>query len=149
MVRRAATIGAAVLMALVLLPTAPAAAHSCYGWGCDGKDPAAYGCDAVTFYQIYWADATYQFRYSQESGTVWTRIISPKDTYDDYGLINTYNCIAADNTCRVGYFAKRTLKGTSWTVMMNVVDTRRHFRTCLSHNGDVVADYCGPRRTFD
>lgn len=134
--RRIAISIASTAVVLMLLPVSPAAAGGCYRLGCDGQDPSAMGCPAITVKEFLSNGVRYELRHSRECGSVWTRATAPAGYLAGYdnAQIRKYWCSAASSSCRSGVLVRQIDDGVRWTPMYGTGNGRR-FRACRNNRG--------------
>lgn len=138
----ALTLLALLLSCLAVAVTAqPAAAASCYGSTCNGKDPNAQGCSAVNVAatQVWQSSFSVAMRYSSGCAARWTRMIV--DDYLHTCCVPMYISIERQiytpyGYARTHYYVKKVaagLEGSFWTLMVqNSSDDRA--RSCWGIN---------------
>ncbi len=115
---------ASVVLALLVLTgtmtvgVSPAHAAGCFDWGCDGKDPQAYGCsaDAFTIENFSYGGAYLELRYSPACRAAWTRSTSNTWYNTVFAHIDGWDQLGGGNLIR-DYWAQ-VVSGTTWTAMV-------------------------------
>ncbi|HEU0131067.1 MAG TPA: DUF2690 domain-containing protein, partial [Mycobacteriales bacterium] len=116
---------------------------SCYGSGCTGKDPQAYGCEpdarTVDEFTAYASLRHYEMRYSSKCHAAWTRVVNPGPgcDYDFHAQIRAYD---SNDTFLFMYEVRVPCpSGTAWTKMISY---NTWVRTCEAYWQNFAPSEC-------